>query len=90
MDVPLLDLRAQFATIRDEVMQAIEAVLESQRFIGGPQVEELEARIAEYCGCRAAVGVSSGTDALLASLMSLGIGPGDEVVTSPFTFFASR
>lgn len=89
LDVPFLDLRAQFATIRTELMQAIEAVMESQRFIGGPQVRELEERIAAYCGCEVAVGVSSGTDALLASLMSLGIGPGDEVVTTPYTFFAT-
>jgi len=89
LDVPLLDLRAQFATIRDELMQAIEAVMESQRFIGGPQVRELEERIAAYCGCEVAVGVSSGTDALLASLMSLGIGPGDEVVTTPYTFVST-
>ena len=75
MDVPLLDLRAQFATIRSEVMQAIDAVMESQRFINGPEVKELEERIAEYCGCEVAVGVSSGTDALLVGLMSLGIGP---------------
>ena len=89
MDVPLLDLRAQFATIRSEVMRAIEAVMESQRFINGPEVQELEERIAAYCGCEVAVGVSSGTDALLVSLMSLGIGPGDEVITTPYTFFAT-
>ena len=89
MDVPLLDLKAQFAAIGDELMQAIDAVMESQRFINGPQVRELELRLAEYCGCAEAVGVSSGTDALLASLMSLGIGPGDEVVTTPFSFFAT-
>jgi len=89
MKVPLLDLKAQFATIRGEMMPALEAVMESQYFINGPEVKELEKLVAEYSRCKAAVGVSSGTDALLCSLMTLGIGPGDEVVTSPYTFFAT-
>lgn len=89
MQVPLLDLKAQYATIRDEVLKQINDVLDSQRCIGGPKVEELEKKIAELCGCRYAVGMSSGTDALLASLMSLGIGANDEVITTPFTFFAT-
>ncbi len=89
MNVPLLDLQAQFATIRDEIMPAIEAVMASQSFILGPEVKELEAAVADYTGCAAAVGVSSGTDALLCSLMTLGIAPGDEVVTTPYTFFAT-
>jgi dTDP-4-amino-4,6-dideoxygalactose transaminase len=89
MQVPLLDLKAQYATIKDEVLAAVAEVLESQRCIGGPKVEELEKQIAQVSDCQYAVGVSSGTDALLASLMSLRIGAGDEVITTPFTFFAT-
>ncbi len=87
--VPLLDLRAQYATLKDEIMAATREVYESQQFILGPKVKELEEKIAEYCGCKHAVGVSSGTDALLISLMTAGIGAGDLVVTTPFTFFAT-
>lgn len=89
MQVPLLDLKAQFATIRDEVLEQVTEVLDTQRCIGGPKVEELEKQIAAYCDCKYAVGSSSGTDAILESLMSLNIGPGDEVITTPFTFFAT-
>lgn len=89
MQVPLLDLKTQYAAIKDEVLAKINEVLDSQRCIGGPMVEELERAIAQVSGCRYAVGMSSGTDALLASLMSLNIGPGDEVITTPFTFFAT-
>ncbi|MBN1556396.1 MAG: DegT/DnrJ/EryC1/StrS family aminotransferase [Phycisphaerae bacterium] len=89
MNVPLLDLKAQYATLKKDMLPAIEAVLDSQYFIGGPVVQELEEKIAEYSQTKAAVGVSSGTDALLASLMSLNIGPGDEVITTPYTFFAT-
>ena len=89
MQVPLLDLKAQYATIKDEVLAGVAEVLASQRCIGGPKVEELEKAIAKVSDCKYGVGVSSGTDALLNCLMSLEIGAGDEVITTPFTFFAT-
>lgn len=89
MNVPLLDLQAQWLAIRDEVRVAIDRVCDAQRFVLGPEVEELEAAIAATCGVGHAVGVSSGSDALIASLMALGVGPGDEVVTTTFSFFAT-
>jgi dTDP-4-amino-4,6-dideoxygalactose transaminase len=88
-NVPLLDLKAQFAQIRAEVMPIIEQVCASQRFILGDHVLALEAELARYCASSAGIGVSSGTDALLLALMALGVGAGDEIITSPFTFFAT-
>jgi dTDP-4-amino-4,6-dideoxygalactose transaminase len=88
-NVPLLDLKAQYAQIRAEVMPIIEEVCASQRFILGDQVLGLEAEVAAYCASSAGIGVSSGTDALLLALMALGVGAGDEIITSPFTFFAT-
>src|SRR5689334_13099542 len=89
MNVPLLDLKAQYLTIKGDVDAAIVEVMDSQHFILGPIVERCEKAIAGYCGCSHAIGVSSGSDALLACLMAEDIGPGDEVITSAYTFFAT-
>jgi len=89
LNIPLLDLKAQYEAIKEEIIAATLEVYESQRFILGPKVEELERKIAAYTQVKYAVGVSSGTDALLICLMSAGIGPGDLVVTSPYTFFST-
>jgi dTDP-4-amino-4,6-dideoxygalactose transaminase len=87
--VPFLDLHTQYETIRDEVASAIQQVLDSSAFVGGPFVERFEDEFAGFCGCRYAVGVSSGTSALWMTLLSLGVGPGDEVITVPNTFIAT-
>ncbi|HWR21360.1 MAG TPA: aminotransferase class I/II-fold pyridoxal phosphate-dependent enzyme, partial [Verrucomicrobiae bacterium] len=87
--MPLLDLRAQYLTIKDEVRAELDEVYESQHFILGPKVAALEQAIARTCGAAYAVGVSSGTDALLSALMALGLSTGDEVITTPYTFFAT-
>ena len=87
--VPLLDLKAQYAPLRDEIETVIREVCDSQYFVMGPKVVEIEKQIAEYCHADFGVGVSSGTDALLIALMALDVGPGDEVITTPFTFFAT-
>ncbi len=89
MAVPLLDLRAQHATIRDDVVSAVMRVVDDQAFILGSPVEELERAVAELSNTRFAIGCANGTDALLLSLRALDVGPGDEVVTTPFTFFAT-
>jgi dTDP-4-amino-4,6-dideoxygalactose transaminase len=87
--IPLLDLQAQYAMIRGEIREAIDRVCDSQHFVLGPEVEQLEQEVGAFCQTRHAIGVSSGTDALLVALMALGIGPGDEVITSSFSFFAT-
>ena len=89
MKVPLLDLKAQYATIKDEIREAVDRVLEGQQFIMGPEVAALEKAVADYVGARHGIGMSSGTDALLAALMALDVGPGDRVITSAYSFFAS-
>jgi dTDP-4-amino-4,6-dideoxygalactose transaminase len=89
MTVPLLDLKAQYAEIRTDVDDAVRRVMESQRFIGGPEVTALEEEVARYSQCAHGVAVASGTDALLLALRALGVGPGDEVITSAYSFFAS-
>lgn len=87
--VPSQDLQAQYASIRAEIREAIDRVCEAQQFILGPEVKAFEDEVATFCGVRFAVGMSSGTDALLAALTAIGIGPGDEVITSAYSFFAT-
>lgn len=89
MGVPLLDLKAHHAPLHKEIMAVLEQTLHSNAFILGPAVEQLEARIATYCQAKHGIGVTSGTDALLLALMALGVGAGDEVITSPYSFFAT-
>lgn len=89
MNIPSLDLKAQYQSIKQEIDQKILEVISTQKFILGPEVESLEKEMAEYCGTRYAIGVSSGSDALLASLMVFKVGEGEGVITTPFTFFAT-
>ncbi|MFA6321566.1 MAG: DegT/DnrJ/EryC1/StrS family aminotransferase [Candidatus Omnitrophota bacterium] len=89
MKIPLLDLKAQYKTIKTEVETAVKKVLETQDFILGEEVKQFEREIAQYCGVKYGVGVASGTDALVLSLKALDVGEGDEVITTPFTFFAT-
>jgi len=89
MKVPLLDLKEQFRAMKSEILRDIEEICDSQYFILGPKVEKFEKEVANYCQAKYAVGVSSGSDALIISLMAEGIGNGDEVITTPFTFFAT-
>jgi dTDP-4-amino-4,6-dideoxygalactose transaminase len=88
-NVPLLDLQAQHQQIRDQVLKEIVRVVDSQKFILGEDVKKLEQEIATYCGCKFAVGCASGSDALMLALMALNVGPGDEVLTTPYSFFAT-
>src|SRR5947199_9250030 len=87
--VPALDLRAQYQAIRDEIEPVVRRVLEGQMFVQGPEVEQLESEVAQYCGVARGIGCASGTDPLLLPLMALGVGPGDEVITTPYSFFAT-
>ncbi|MBU2213698.1 DegT/DnrJ/EryC1/StrS family aminotransferase [Patescibacteria group bacterium] len=89
MHVPFLDLQAQYQSIKPEIYAAVSKVLESQKFMLGEEVEKLEKNVSDYVGAKFGCGVSSGTDALLIALMNEGIGPGDEVITTPLTFFAT-
>lgn len=89
MNIPLLDLKAQFQPLRTEIMAAVQTVCEEQGFILGPRVVAFEESVSKYVGARYAIGCASGSDALLLSLMAMGVGAGDEVITVPFTFFAT-
>ena len=89
LQFPFLDLKAEYATMREETLAAVQTVLESQQFIMGPEVEKFEAEIASFLGCSFAIGCASGSDALLLALMAMGVDSGDEVITTPFTFVAT-
>ncbi|MFA5354852.1 MAG: DegT/DnrJ/EryC1/StrS family aminotransferase, partial [Thermodesulfovibrionales bacterium] len=86
---PMIDLKRQYLDIREDVLAIVNEILESSQYVLGKRVKELEDRIKEYCGISEAIGVASGTDALHLSLRAMGIGEGDEVITTPFTFFAT-
>lgn len=89
MKIPMIDLKAQYAKIKDEVMAAVHEVFDEQYFVLGPRVKLLEEKIAQTCAVRYGIGVSSGSDAILLALMVAGVGPGDEVVTTPYSFFST-
>jgi len=89
MKVPLLDLQAQYRSLKDEILPEVDRLIDSQKFILGSSVEKLEAEIASYCCVEYGIGVASGSDALLLALMAAGVCPGDEVITTPYTFFAT-
>src|SRR5262245_57205598 len=89
MPVPVLNLKAQYATIKSEIDAAVAEVFSSQYFIMGPTVEAFEKEAASYLGVKHAIGINSGSDALLLALMAVGVGPGDEVIVPAFTFFAT-
>ena len=89
LNIPMVDLKGQYQTLKQEIDAGIQDVLDATSFILGPNVQALEKEVADYCGVKHAIGVASGTDALHLALLSAGIGPGDEVITSPFTFIAT-
>src|ERR687886_199566 len=87
--IPILDLKPQYESLKRDIQEAINRVVESSQFVMGPDVRAFELEVAQYLGVKHAIGVNSGTDALFVSLRALGIGPGDEVITTPFSFFAT-
>jgi UDP-2-acetamido-2-deoxy-ribo-hexuluronate aminotransferase len=89
MMIPFVDIKKQYASLEPQISERINRVLQHGQFIMGPEVGEMEDRLADYTGASQCISVASGTDALLISLMALGIGPGDEVITTPFTFVAT-
>src|SRR5215471_3872487 len=89
MNVPLLDLKTQYASLREEIVREVTRVLDSQRYILGPEVDALEQELAAYSNAQFGIGCANGTDALFLALLALEVGPGDKVLTTPFTFFAT-
>src|SRR6187431_336171 len=87
--IPLLDLKAQYRNLKSELDQAVQRVMENAQFILGPEVAAFESEFAGYCGAREALGVNSGTSALHLAMLAAGVGPGDEVITTPMTFIAT-